>query len=313
MRSFDEGILISFAFLTQNGALNALKILADAPFEKGEHYYYKHASTILARAPVEATTSFLARYQHGLEPTKLLPALMSYERLRAELKAKEIQLRKKELERGPLAVKENAVEDVIVRSSRNPFDDGNSGVEVGIGMGKPDFSPIENNGDATIKYLEGVIRLGCESSAIHTYLTSLLASMEDEEPLFRFLSTYVSSPKSTNSDEFKAGESSPLDLQYALRAVLKTGRHYRSAVKLYMGLNMRQHAVELALKVDPALARELARDSTEVEERKRLWLMIAKNAAADDHGGRDVVAKVLSVINDCGPDILSIEDVLPFL
>ena len=313
MRSFDEGILISFAFLTQNGALNALKILADAPFEKGEHYYYKHASTILARAPVEATTSFLARYQHGLEPTKLLPALMSYERLRAELKATEIQLRKKELERGPLAVKENAVEDVIVRSSRNPFDDGNSGVEVGIGMGKPDFSPIENNGDATIKYLEGVIRLGCESSAIHTYLTSLLASMEDEEPLFRFLSTYVSSPKSTNSDEFKAGESSPLDLQCALRAVLKTGRHYRSAVKLYMGLNMRQHAVELALKVDPALARELARDSTEVEERKRLWLMIAKNAAADDHGGRDVVAKVLSVINDCGPDILSIEDVLPFL
>lgn len=74
---------------------------------------------------------------------------------------------------------------------------------------------------------------------------------------------------------------------------------------------MRQQAVELALKVDPSLARELAQDSVELEERKRLWLMIAKNAASEGiHGGDvDVVSKVVSVLKDCGPDILSIEDV----
>lgn len=80
---------------------------------------------------------------------------------------------------------------------------------------------------------------------------------------------------------------------------------------------MRQQAVELALKVDPSLARELARRSEDADETKRLWLMIARNAAADDgtaeRDGRDVVARVVAVLKDCGPDVLSIEDVLPFL
>ena len=62
------------------------------------------------------------------------------------------------------------------------------------------------------------------------------------------------------------------------------------------------------------IARELARESVEKDERKRLWLMIARNAASNEHGkNKDVVAKVVSVIKDCGSDVLSIEDVLPFL
>jgi len=74
---------------------------------------------------------------------------------------------------------------------------------------------------------------------------------------------------------------------------------------------MRQQAVELALKVDPSLARELAQDSVEMDERRRLWLMIAKNAASEgiNGGDIDVVSKVVSVLKDCGPDVLSIEDV----
>ena len=74
---------------------------------------------------------------------------------------------------------------------------------------------------------------------------------------------------------------------------------------------MRQQAVELALKVDPSLARDLAQDSVELEERRRLWLMIAKSAASEGVSGGDVdvVSKVVSVLKDCGPDVLSIEDV----
>lgn len=78
---------------------------------------------------------------------------------------------------------------------------------------------------------------------------------------------------------------------------------------------MRQQAVELALKVDPSLARELARQSNDKDEQKRLWLMIARNSAdnSSSRHGKDVVARVVSVLKDCGRDVLSIEDVLPFL
>lgn len=74
-------------------------------------------------------------------------------------------------------------------------------------------------------------------------------------------------------------------------------------------------AVELALKVDPSLARELARQSYDKDEKKRLWLMIARNAAdnSSSNSGKDVVARVVNVLKDCGRDVLSIEDVLPFL
>ena len=180
---------------------------------------------------------------------------------------------------------------------------------------------------AIIKYLEGVIKIGCRSSSIYTYLVSLYAKMEDEEPLFRFLAIHVPAAAtaleankkilhSMEGNRFSTDNvSSPLDMSFALRTVLGTGRHFRSAIKLYMGFGMRQQAVELALKVDPALARELARESVDPDEQKRLWLMIARNAAAgvDNRGGRDVVTNVVSVLRDCGPEVLSIEDVLPFL
>lgn len=126
----------------------------------------------------------------------------------------------------------------------------------------------------------------------------------------------------SKDDKSSSPSSPPLDMSHALRVVLKTGRHFRSAVQLYMGFGLRQQAVELALKVDPVLAREIARESVNKDEKKRLWLMIAKDAALvsnqQEHahvssGGKDVVAKVLLVLKDCGPDILSIEDVLPFL
>jgi hypothetical protein len=173
-------------------------------------------------------------------------------------------------------------------------------------------------------YLDGVVKQGCRSSSVYSYLMSLLSAMDDEEPLYTFLSTHVPHASSTvdaiqkalRSPQFTAQNelSSPLDMSYALRTVLKTGRHFRSAIKLYMGFGMRQQAVELALKVDPTLARELAQDSVQLEERKRLWLMIAKSAAFDgSRTGKDVVGRVVGVLNDCGSDVLTIEDVLPFM
>jgi len=186
--------------------------------------------------------------------------------------------------------------------------------------------------DVSIKYLEGVINQGCRQSSIFSFLISLYVKLEDEDPLYRFLSVHVPTTTtfadaamnalmtcdlSRNHNLLVIGDeefSVPLDMSYALRTVLSSGRHFRSAIKLYMGFGMRQQAVELALKVDPSLARELAQESTEMQERKRLWLMIARHAASSgSRGGKDVVSKVVSVLRDCGPDVLSIEDVLPYL
>jgi hypothetical protein len=242
---------------------------------------------------------------------------MHYEKMRAERKKTE------GLRGGVEEAKTPEVSPEDVEQLRVDVD----GIE--IRFERPDIHSARSFVDdetASINYLEGVINAGCRSSAVFTYLISLYTGMEDEEPLLRFLSAHIPAATTVleaNQKSLHAGASmlldkglsAPLDMSYALRAVLASGRHFRSAIKLYMGFGMRQQAVELALNVDPALAREMARQSVDEDERKRLWLMIARNAATggDGSGGKDVVARVVSVLKDCGPDVLSIEDVLPFL
>lgn len=295
--------------ISSNGAYEALVILDEAPFELAEPLYYRHASTLLARAPGSAVDGFLARYPEGLSPSRLLPSIMNYEQRRLN----RARTRKFEQTKEPVPSYTNVVRMI---------DDSNEGLEVGIG-GRTTTALFVEDANAAIRYLEGVINQGCRISAIFSYLISLYAKLEDEEPLLKFLTVHVSSasawddslPSKDRLGLIDYGQSGPLDMSAALRTVLESGRHYRSAIKLYMGFGMRQQAVELALKVDPSLARELAQESVELEERKRLWLMIAKNAASDNssRGGKDVVSRVVSVLKDCGPDVLSIEDVLPFL
>jgi len=321
--SGDLGTAVNAALCVGNdentGAHDALRILNDATFEAAEPYYYKHASSLLAKAPLAASKSFLSRYSQGLSPTKLLPSIMQYERKRKEWKKSLILHPEKAKEKH---IKQDALEGLRVEGSQLLGD----GVEIHIAeiVSRPYF-PFVDDDNASFKYLEGVIKLGCRSSAIYSYLISLYAAMEDEEPLFKFLVSQVPGAASVSNatarvlltndgiNSYDDGITSPLDMSYALRTILETGRHFRSAIKLYMGFGMRQQAVELALKVDPSLARDMAREATDDQERKRLWLMIAQNAVGDNRGSKDIVAKVVAVLKDCGPDVLSIEDVLPFL
>jgi len=270
--SSDIGAAISASldgYFGPDGALNAIRVLSEAPFEQAEPYYYKFAPSILARAPIATVKCFLAKYSEGLSPSKLLPALMQYDSRRREL----------------LLNKGGAI------PSADFVDDSN----------------------ASVTYLEGVIRLGCRTTAVYNYLIRLYSAMEDETPLHRFLSVHIPSNVGNSSGPSRKMRSSPLDMNYALRSILKTGRHFRSAVKLYVALGMRQKAVELAINIDPSVAREITRQSSDPEEQKHLWLLIARSAAAGGSDGKDVVASVASVLNECGPDVLSIENVLPFL
>ena len=279
----------------QNGALDALRVLGDTPIEQAESYYYRHAFILLCRAPLAASKSFLARFSHGLSATKLLPAFMRYEKTRLEKKDYSDKFTPK---------------DSVQISGSQSF-----AVELSIdARGNFDQSQFfVDDSTTSIAYFEGAITLGCRSTAVFNYLVSLYVNMDDEMPLFDFVSKHISLVSTLPGIQPK--QISPLDMNYTLSSILQSGRHFRSAIKLYMGLGMRFRAVELAIKVDPVLAKQLASESVERDEQKRLWSMIARNAAMEGEsvGGNEIVSKVLSILNECGPDILSIEDVLPFL
>ena len=131
---------------TKNGALDALRVLNDSPIENAEPYYYKYALTLLSRAPMSAAKSVVARYTEGLSNTKLLPAFMHYEQRRKHNRASRA-MDSGEAKIAPLAT----------------------------------FVDDENS---SIRYMEGVIKLGSKSRAIYNYLTSLYAGMEDKGLLF---------------------------------------------------------------------------------------------------------------------------------
>ena len=290
--SGDLSTAINAALANQNGkdaALAALQILGTAPFEYAETLYYKHANVLISWAPEEAGEAFLSRYQDGLSPVRLLPFLMHYEKKRNSL--------------------QNNVPD---RSSETQ------------GTSRRDY--FVDNDEFAMKYLSGVVKKGCRHSAIISYLIHLYAGLSDENHLYNFLNELLPSAETVNAVIAKDKRpsttkstvneiSSALDMPQALRTVLSTGRHFRSAIRLYMGFGLREEAVQLALKVDPALAREMARGSVDLAERKRLWLMIARNAASEASigNGKEIVSKVVSVLRESGPDVLSVEDVLPFL
>jgi hypothetical protein len=59
----------------------------------------------------------------------------------------------------------------------------------------PNQSLAVDDDHAVIKYLEGVIKLGCHNVAIYNYLVSLYADLKDEGPLFRFLSALIPESK----------------------------------------------------------------------------------------------------------------------
>lgn len=283
-------------------------VLKNAPFEVAEPLYYKYATALLSLEPKKTFESFLSKYAHGLSPVRLLPCIIHYEKIR-EIRRTEIPA-------------------TVDLSHRQQAGSGGGVEESKICQ---DFTQIFSSDaqkealfiddeDVSIRYLASVVEQGCSCSAVWNYLVSLYIKLENEDPLHDFLASHV--PESTILSEKSTeahlaqrdySSSTPLDLSFAMRAVLGSGRHFRSAIKLYMGLGMRQQAVELALSVDPTLAREIAQDSVDLEERKRLWLMIAKTAAGGGDGdGKDVVSRVVSVLRDCG-HVLSIEDVLPFL
>ena len=71
-------------------------------------------------------------------------------------------------------------------------------------------------------------------------------------------------------------------------------------------LELWQPAVELALKFDTKLAQKTASLPSDMDVRRKLWLLIAEHEIK----GKDDVKQALTLLKDC--DLLRIEDLLPF-
>lgn len=103
-------------------------------------------------------------------------------------------------------------------------------------------------------------------------------------------------------------KSVPYDAQSALRMCLAAETHQLQAcVLLYRIMGQYQPAVEMALKIDAALARQTADMPEDNEElRKKLWLRIARHVVEKEKD----IQRAMSVLQQC--KLLKIEDVLPF-
>jgi vacuolar protein sorting-associated protein 18 len=141
------------------------------------------------------------------------------------------------------------------------------------------------------KYLSTVIDRGCKDHAVHNYYITLLASEKEQRLLLLFL------------DRTKANPC--FDKEYALRLCFQQGLHH-ACVLIYRAMGLFAEAVDLALQLDVELAKLNADAADEEEDRKKLWLRIAKHVVQvqeDIPASMDLLAE---------SQLLRIEDILPF-
>lgn len=153
-----------------------------------------------------------------------------------------------------------------------------------------------DNPNQAIIYLDfQVISCGNEDAAIHNYLLSLFAKLDDDTDLLRFIQRQCN------------GHKEPIfDLKYALRVCTTEGKD-RACVYIYSAMKLYEEAVELALKVDVELAKLNALMPEDDEElMKKLWLRIAHYVIEQERN----VKKAIDLVAES--DLLKIEDVLKF-
>ncbi|XP_065192969.1 vacuolar protein sorting-associated protein 18 homolog [Sycon ciliatum] len=162
------------------------------------------------------------------------------------------------------------------------------------------YEPQSPNPQANeaIRYLEYCVhKIGNKDMAIHNYLLSLYAKLEDDTALLHFL----------NLNQGQLHSEPCYDIKYALRQCAEHGRA-QACVHLYSTMGLYEEAVDLALNVNVDLARLIANKPDESDEalRKKLWLKIARHVVEQEKN----IKKAILFLSEC--DLLKIEDILPF-
>jgi hypothetical protein len=146
-----------------------------------------------------------------------------------------------------------------------------------------------------IRYLEHCVvrKEEKQNPVVHNFLVTLYCKQTDEEPLLQFIRT----------------QTVPLyDYKYALRLCHQQDRK-RCMVAIYTIKGHFEEAVLLALEVDVAEAKQIVSKSRVPEEKKKLWLLIARHVIKQETGGD--VSRAIAVLKEC-PQYLQLEDILPF-
>ncbi|KAF6032157.1 VPS18 [Bugula neritina] len=146
-----------------------------------------------------------------------------------------------------------------------------------------------------IRFLEYCIRtLKNKDQTIHNYLISLYADF-DPEKLLKYLRVQGQEADAVN-----------YDLKYALRLCSEKNLH-KACIHIYSTMGLYSEAVNLALEqTDMSLAQENAQKPEEYDERKKLWLDVARHVVEKQKN----IDSAMKVLKDC--DLLKIEDILPF-
>lgn len=124
------------------------------------------------------------------------------------------------------------------------------------------YNPQSGEENQVIRYLEAVHK-DCDDPAIHNLLLSLYAKQEDSTKLLNFIKS--------------GSENGVYDPKYALRVCVENNQT-DACIRLYSMMNLYEDAVNLALKSNNiVLAQECAEKPEDEENKKKLWLKIARH------------------------------------
>ncbi|CAN0058467.1 unnamed protein product, partial [Phaeothamnion confervicola] len=261
------------------GGDSALDVLRKAPFEKVESLMYKHSARLMEADPASTVRTWMDRPQ--LRPTKLIPALVHYSESRRAA-------------RRALAA---TAATAIASCTKSGSGGGGSGASA------------DGDVDWAVRYLEYCVDvLRQPDAATHNHLLTLYAQAEAEAEELAATAAAAANGSALLRFVTRPPERRFFDLQYALRVCAEYKRT-RVCVHLYAAMGLHTEAVQLALRTDVALAKANADRPADPELRRRLWLMVARHTV-EQRGGD--VKDALAVLQECGSDLLRIEDVLPF-
>lgn len=158
-------------------------------------------------------------------------------------------------------------------------------------------NPYFNKCFETIRYLEHCIKtLGSNSRVIYNHLFELYARHRDEETLIEFLESQVSPDGSKQCR---------LDIQLSLRLCTEL-KLDKACVALYSSMGLYDEALDLAIRFDIELAKQIANRAESEEHQKRLWLTISEKVLTANSD----IQIATRLLKECR--LLKIEDILPF-
>ena len=267
--------------ITEQQYKYALQVLSDASLDRAEELIYKFAPVLIRFQP-EATVEMLLS-KKKLRVSGTLPALLRYSSLLdAQYKVATESYSTKVA--AAVSAASSSSSTAIAR-----LDMDKNGAQVNF----------------AIKYLQEcvLVREGpMEVIVFHTLLWFLAKyDNPNEAELCAYLEKLISMKQEGLFATIK------LNCEYIVRQC-KLFKRRRGIVYAYFLIGMDYEAVEAALKVDISLAKKVARNPKDPDQKKRLWLIISQHVIKTDSDAK----RALLLIKE-SDGTLKIEDLLPLL